>query len=490
MDMFNGRDSWFTVRNNQFIIKDPMKVARYLPKEADEPGEEYLKRLSRSYFERFFRNAIDNFSGFLSSYILNEDVDKTILENIKDIDLLGNDLEVVLRDADIKSIRDGHCFILVEYPKQNPNIITAYDERLHKNRPYLVVIDCRDVINGLISEDKKHIYRLTIRERVTVPDGEYGEEEITRYRVLTPGYYQVFEIGGEPGKEYTTLVDEGETSLDFIPIVPYSLFNSDGKIFKGEPPLYDLAELNLQHYQKKSEKDEVMHRCNLPVLLINENQKTRRASDEPLPTIAIGPNTCLWNVDARFIEPTGSALMQTQADIEKLEKTMLDRTLSFLNGNKIERSATAVLAHTTPVESNLATMARAKQSAVELIFRYWVAYYRKDYGGTIKVDEKVLKSAMDNNTFNIIDKVFDRKAITKKTYLSVLQRGKILPADLNIENELKEVEEERKKNLELLPKPVNNLIINSTEKENEQQSDEKEEAETEQRIDRRSNEIT
>ena len=129
---------------------------------------------------------------------------------------------------------------------------------------------------------------------------------------------------------------------------------------------------------------------------------------------------------------------------------MLERTLSFLSGNEIIRTATEVVAHSTPVESNLASMARAKQSAVELIFRYWVAYYKKTYGGTIKVDEKVLKAAMDSQTFSIIDKIYENGSITKKTYLNILQRGKILPSDLNIEEELEELEEEKKESLKSL----------------------------------------
>lgn len=475
-DMFQGRDAWVSVNETGFIINNPLKASRYLPCEADEPGEEYLKRLARSYFERFFRNAIENFAGFLSSFVLDANVDKSIASAIDDIDLLGNNLEIVLKNADIKSLKDDHCFILVEFPKQNPNILTAYDENVIGNRPYLVVIDCRNVINWKLSEDKKTIKKITIREIATIDDGEYGEEEVVRYRVLTPGYYQVFEINGEPGKEYSMLIDQGETSLDFIPIVPYSLFNTDKNPFEGEPPLYDLAELNLKHYQKTSEKDEVMHRCNLPVLVINELQQTRKRSDEPLPTISLGPNTCLWNVDAKFVEPSGSALIQTQADIERLEKTMLERTLSFLSGNEIIRTATEVVAHSTPVESNLESMARAKQSAVELIFRYWVAYYKKSYGGTIKVDEKVLKAAMDSQTFSIIDKIYENGSITKKTYLNILQRGKILPSDLNIEEELEELEEEKKESLKSLSLTVPEF---GNDENNDDTQDENDDLETE-----------
>lgn len=475
-DMYQGRDNWVCVNQTGFIINDPLKAARYLPCEPDEPGEEYLKRLSRSYFERFFRNAIENFSGFLSSFVLDDDVDKSIIESLDDIDLLGNNLEVVLKNADIKALRDEHCFILVEFPKQNPNILTAYDETVIGNRPYLVVIDCRNIINWKLSEDKKTIKKLTIKEVTTVDDGLYGEKEINRYRVLEPGFYQVYEIHGDSGKEYSILVDEGETSLNFIPIVPYSLFNNDGNIFQGEPPLYDLAELNLKHYQKTSEKDEVMHRCNLPVLVINELQKTRKRDEEPLPTISLGPNTCLWNVDAKFVEPSGSALIQTQADIERLEKTMLERTLSFLSGNQIARTATEVIAFSTPIESNLAAMARAKQSAVELIFQYWASYYKKDYGGSIRVDEKILKAPMDNQMFTIIDKIFENGSITKKTYLNILQRGKILPSDLNIEEELEELEEEKTESL----KPLSMEVSDFGEMDNEDETVNEDDDETKQ----------
>lgn len=458
LDMYRGREAWLSINDDGYFNFDPAKISRYLPCEQDEPAEEYKKRLSRSYFERFFGTAIENFSGFLSSFILNNDVDKTILDNIDDVDLLGNNLEVFLKNADTKALRDEHCFIYVEFPKKNENIKTAYDEKIYKSRPYLVLIDCRDIVNGILSDDNKEIIQLTIKEKISVKEGKYGVNVKTRYRVLTPGHYQVFEIGGEKDNTYQVVVDEGDTSLNFIPIIPYSLFNKGSIVeyfgcdvneesLESKPPLYDLAELNLKHYQKTSEKDEVMHRCNLPVLVINELQQTRRNANEPYPIVSLGPNTCLWNVDAKFVEPSGSALQQTQLDIEKLEKSILDRTLSFLTGNEIVRTATEVNLFSTPVESNLSAMARAKQSAVEVIFRYWAAYYKKPYGGSIKVDERILKSTMDSNTFTIIDKIYERGIITTKTYFHILQSGKILPNDFVIEDELKLVEEDRNKTI-------------------------------------------
>lgn len=507
MDMFRGRDAWVSGETLNFVIKDFNKTYRYLPKEQDEPGDEYIKRLSRSYFERFFRIAIENFAGFLSSFVLDDDVDSSIVDAIDDVDLLGNNLEVFLENADIKSLRDEHCFILVEFPKNDGSIKTAYDEKIHKRRPYLVMIDARNVVNGILSEDKKNIVQITIKESSSIIAGRYGRKTVTRYRVLTPGYYRVYEIGGDVGEEYSLLVDQGETSLDFIPIVPYSLKNGNKGLieyfeddesreyFETDPPLYDLAQLNLKHYQKSSEKDEVMHRCNLPVLVINELQQTRRNPNEPLPTISLGPNTCLWNVEAKFVEPSGSALSQTQSDIEKLEKTMSRRTLEFITGTKIIQTATEVVAQSTPVESNLAAMARAKQSAVECIFRYWVAYYKKEYGGRIKVDEKILSMAMDNNTFAIIDKIHDKECLSKKTYMNILQRGKILPADLNIDEELERVEEEKEEKLENIPIILTQNSNSNTEIENDESTTKSKneisfETETEQGINKRSDENT
>lgn len=448
-DMFEGRSSWFSYSSTHANgrISDPIKAFKYLPLEAEEPDGEYAKRLSRSYFVRKFREAIEHFSGFLSSFVVTEDAHPSIIEYIDDVDLQGNSLEVFLRAADIKALRDEHCFILVDFPRRPVEISNALEEREYRLRPYLVLIDVRDVLNWELAPDNRTLLQVTIREKIQEKVGRYGVEVKTRYRVLTRGRFELYEI--EDGA--LVLVDEGLTSLDFIPLELYSLTNNDGNPWLGEPPLYDLAELNLKHYQKCSEKDEAMHKCNMAVLQVTEISPNPRGENEPEPMVRIGPNTCLWNVDARFVEPSGSAIAATQADIQHLEMEMDRRTLSFLSGSEIQRTATEVSAFSAPVQANLASMARAKQSNVQRLFRNWAAYLNPiKASGSIIVDQKILQAAIDSAMLGVLLQMRGASEISRKTFLTLLKHGKALPANFDIEKEIEFLADEQKANLAML----------------------------------------
>jgi hypothetical protein len=81
-DMYRGRSAWYSPNQLGFTnIIDTLKAVQYLPQETDESTEDYVTRLSRSYFQRFFRNTIQGFVGFLSSFTLIKDnIHQTFLD--------------------------------------------------------------------------------------------------------------------------------------------------------------------------------------------------------------------------------------------------------------------------------------------------------------------------------------------------------------------------------------------------------------------------
>jgi hypothetical protein len=300
----------------------------------------------------------------------------------------------------------------VEFPKR-PQINNAYEARQLQLKPYLVLIDRKDIINWGVSDDNSTLEFVVIREHYTEKIGLFGSETKTRFRLIYNGGYQLFTI--EDGKPL--LIDEGTISIPVIPLVPYSVFIGEEDPFIGEPPLYDLAELNLKHFQKCSEKDEVMHKCNIPLLNLNpitpENNlgklaiATETNTETTTPKISVGANTCLMNVNARFVEPSGTAIASTQSDIEKLEMAIEKQTMSFISwGNEVQRTATEIMGASAPIQANLTSLAFSKESAVQQVCWYWNLYYdnftpREDIG-TIEIDKQALARAIFRNSSNLI----------------------------------------------------------------------------------------
>lgn len=415
-------------------------VSFYLPQEHKEPSQAYRNRLKRCQFDNRFEPAIKGLSGLLSCFNFNEDVAASIVSASENIDNLGNNLYIFFREADQTAIRDGWCGVLVDFPPGDIAIESQADFIQSQRRPYLVLIDRRDILNWRHNyiDGAPTLTQVTIRERRILPEGEFGSKEEIFYRVLTPGLYRVFQIVESKNREFTlVLIEEGETSLDFVPLVYYSVSKSD--LFSAKPPLINLAKLNIEHFQKRSQLNEVLRKCNLPVP-VRKGLITNLNDLKNAPPLVIGPNNALdipVNGDFYFAEPSGVAVTSTEANIEKLEIAMDRLSLAFLTGGESEKTATEVLLNAAQTSASLKGMAEQKQSNIQRIFEYWTAYTGEQNGGTINLDESILQAPISPEATNRLTELAQTGFISHETLLLELKQGKILSRDFDVQRELK-----------------------------------------------------
>lgn len=428
-------DCWSELKNSK---------SKYLPKEESEPDRAYNNRLRRSPFDSRFAPAIKGHAGLLSDFVLTNDAPQSVVDYQKNIDQQGNSLEVFFTNVDEMVLRDGGCGVLVEFPPQptdeegNSLIKSAADEQSFGLRPYLVAIDRRDILNWDVTfkQGRPVINRVVIRENRLVPDGDFGVEQKSFYRVLKPGSFEVWELKRQQdGKWDKILIEKGTTNLDRVPLVWYSI--SESKLFQAQPPFLNLARLNIEHLQKRSSLNEVLHKCNLPVP-VRKGLITRGGSpDKPVPKLVIGPNSVVdipIDGDFGFAEPTGSAIASTQSDIEKLEAAMDRVALAFLGGGEAQKTATEVMLDTAQAQATLKGLAARKRSAVEQIFDLWVAYTGESEGGSIEVNEKILQLPPNPQEVQVILDAMGMKISPELGLTMLLQIG-WLPRDTDIKKE-------------------------------------------------------
>ncbi len=436
----------------------------YLSKEEEEPPLAYKNRLARTQFDSRFKPALKGHAGLLSEFVLSDDVAPSIAAARDDIDLQGSSIESFLTDQDETVLRDGGMGILVEHPPQptdengNPLIQSAADEQNYALRPYLVAVDRRNILNWSIiyEQGKPIIQRLTIQESRLVAVDDYGVETKTYYRVLTPGRFDVYELVQIQGGKYQkVLVPElsGATGLEVVPFVWYSV--SDSKWFESQPPFLNLAQLNIEHYQKRSSLNEVIHKCNLPVPVRKGLIKNLADLLKGVVKLIIGPNSVVdipADGDFFFAEPTGNAINATQTDIEKLERSMDRMSLAFLTGGEAAKTATEVVMDTAQTQCSLKNMARRKESTVQRLFALWVQYTGEDQGGTITVNESILQTpASPQEVQTILDAMGVK--ISNQLGLQMLQERKWLPPDTDIKEELRQIGDLEAQNQTVLPTP-------------------------------------
>lgn len=376
---------------------------KYLPKEHREPQVAYKNRLGRARFDNRFAPTIRANAGLLGSYSLHSDTPESITQHLSSIDGTGTDLKTFLTGLDQKALRDGGVGVMVEQHQpvddDGQPLDNAAQFAAAQIRPYLVAVDRRDILSFsymVSSSGAVQITRVVIRELRRIDDGLYGSRLEQLYRVLYTGGWEVQQLRKVGNSWTASVIEQGLTNLDQIPFCWYTL--TGDKPFEGDLSFLNLAELNIEHFQKRSGLNEVLHKCNLPVPVRRGfiGKFTDLLSDafKKLGGVALGPNTLLdipKDGDFFFAEPSGSAISATQDDIERLEKAMDRVSLASLTGGEVQRTATEAMLDAAQAEAVLSNMAARKASCVERMFMLWGLYTGDPLRGGIEMQQSVLQ---------------------------------------------------------------------------------------------------
>jgi len=291
---------------------------KFLPQEPRELDEAYDNRLQRSVLAPYYVRLERMLAGMLTRKPVRlDDVSDQIREQLFDVDLQGNDLQTWLYNTSRICIRYGHVGVLVDAPTSGEN-----------GRPYYVTYSPRDILGWRveIEDGKQKFTQLRLFEKVIVPDGLYGEKQVEQVRVLTPGAFEIFQ---KDQKGDFRVVDEGTTSLSEIPFsVAYS--NRTG-VLESFPPLADIAELNLQHYQVQSDLGNQLHISAVPMLALFGFPA---AAEE----ISAGPGEALAlpeGASASYIEPAGNSYDAQFRRLDQIASQINELGLAAVMGAKL-----------------------------------------------------------------------------------------------------------------------------------------------------------
>lgn len=425
-DAYEGSSAWVIEEQ----VTDSNKAARYLPKESQEQSEQYTNRILRSLFANSFKAAVRGFAGLLSDFEVSDDA--AIAEWLDDVDLQGSSLKAFLCDADEMVLRDGMCGILVDYP-ESPEIENAEQEQALGLRPYLVLIERKDILNWRHSAAGM-LEQVTVRRMETRPEGLFGEKEVTTYHVWMPGIKQVWEEVENDGDVSVVLINEMPiTPLTVVPLVPYSVTALTP--FASMPPLLDLAKMNFHHYRLYSDYMEVMHKCNLPVPVRKGYMPAGTVDGAALPPVVIGPNTAIdvpADGDFNFAEPSGAAIGATRQALIDLEERMMQESLNFL-GNTGMATATEVQLRSSQSRASLSLLAEQKESAVQKIFAIWAEWIGVEEPGSIQVSRSLMQEKLEAAMVNILSQMQSLGQLPLQDLLDILQKGQVIPRTIDIE---------------------------------------------------------
>ena len=393
---------------------------KFLPQEPRELDEAYDNRLQRSVLAPYYVRLERMLAGMLTRKPVRlDDVSDQIREQLFDVDLQGNDLQTWLYNTSRTCIRYGHVGVLVDAPASGEN-----------GRPYYVTYSPRDILGWRveIEDGKQKFTQLRLYEKVVVPDGLYGEKQVEQVRVLTPGAFEIFQ---KDQKGDFRVVDEGTTSLSEIPFsVAYS--NRVG-VLESFPPLADIAELNLQHYQVQSDLGNQLHISAVPMLALFGFPA---AAEE----ISAGPGEALAlpeGASASYIEPGGNSYDAQFRRLDQIASQINELGLAAVMGAKLSaETAESKRIDRSQGDSTMMVVAQQMQDLIDNCLRFHADYLQESQAGSSLVNRDFMGARLEPQEIQALLQLYTAGTVTQETLLLQLEAGEVLGDDFDVEAEL------------------------------------------------------
>lgn len=304
------------------------RKGKYLPPldshKKDGGGPKYYEYLLRALFYGAMGRTVAGLSGaiFQKAPGINNLTDK-VKEDLKDVTLTGEPLEQFALQVTKEYLITGRYGILVDMAS----------EEATKPRPYWVGYRAEDIVNWRFTRmgGDQELSLVVLREYIEDPEAkdEFSVDQVIQYRVLrlnnieskTGTYYtqQLYieqeSKEGNKRKEFVggpvLMPMRRGAALDFIPFaLPWAV---------NQPPLVDLADVNLSHYRGSADLKHGLHFTALPTPWVSGQ------TGEGSKALAIGSGVA-WSLEkdgkAGMLEFTGSGLGAIRTDLEDMQNLM------------------------------------------------------------------------------------------------------------------------------------------------------------------------
>lgn len=347
-----------------------------LPQYPAEENDTYTQRLALSTLLPAYAETINNMTSraFAEPLQLGDDVPPAIAELCADVDRAGSDLNNWAVEWFRAGLSHGLCHALVDYP-QTDGLRTRADEIAAGVRPYAVLIKPEQVL-GWRSEGGR-LTQVRYLESIDEQDGDFGVETIAQVRVLEPGLWRTYRRADNGGA--WVLHAEGATSLNRIPWVTF--YTGRTGVMTARPPLLELAQLNVKHWQSQSDQDNLLHVARVPLLFVFTND------DQFKLTISSGQATRMpADGNARYVEHTGAAIEAGRQSLQDLLADMRMAGAKLLVADKQQtKTATQAAEDAAQELSPLARMAAQFGDAMAQMLQLFADYLRLPDGGRVEM---------------------------------------------------------------------------------------------------------
>lgn len=196
---------------------------------------------------------------------------------------------------------------------------TLADERRLGLRPRFVPIDARRLFYSRVQDGRLTEIRWWSDDMERAPSRSYADARVVRVWVLREGFWSKFRVDPDNPKDVVLEAEGASPWGDRIPLVTFH--TAQVAPMEADPPMEDLAWLNLAHWQSSSDQRTILHFSRVPILF-----RKGVSAEEVEHDVVVGAghveSTTAEQADMKYVEHTGSAIGSGRRDLLDLKEEM------------------------------------------------------------------------------------------------------------------------------------------------------------------------
>ena len=428
----------------------------YLPRLKDQTDSDYNAYKLRAQFYNAIWRTINALQGMIFRKEPTIEVAPSVDELLDDVTMSGIDFQIFAQQTVIEVLTSGRVGLLVDYPSQSVEGMTAADAAKLNLRPSIQKYNAETIINWRTGRiGNRNILTLVVLTENSVSlKNEFIEECETHYRVLDlfKNKYRVRVFRINKNKEDEQIgadlfpVMNGKP-LDYIPFVFIGIDDTTSEV--DEPPLIDLVDVNLAHYRMNADYAHGLHFTGLPTAVIsgytkeNENEKLYVGSASAW----VFPDP---QASATFLEFTGQGLTAIKDALDRAEQQMAILGARLLSSEKkdVETAQTAQI-HRAGESSILSAISQTISIGLTKALNIFSEWAGSAGEWSIDLNREPLTIGMTSQELTAILQSWQAgmPGFSDQGVFDILQKREIIDPDITLEDEQARIESKA------IPKP-------------------------------------
>ncbi len=444
---YRAQEARWEVMNDTYEGTDALRRQgeKYLPKNPKEHPDKYKRRLNRSRFFNMVEPTLHGLTGmvFRKPPTLDDTASPTMQALYENIDGQGTHGVVFLRELMERCLLLGHGGILVDAataPDLQGRTPMKSDVAALKARPYWVAIQANQIVNFRVDTDANgstYLGLLVIEECVKKAVGSFGEKEEKQYRVFQRKEavvtWQLWVEKIVDGK--VTYGRDSDGVISHVTEIPFAPLYAGRRLgwFHSKPPLYSLAETNLDHFSVQSDHRHSMHVASVPIMVRKGGKVAGAPVDAGVESGIDINDTPSSNIF--YLEHKGIALGATRQELLDLQQRGVSHGLQILAAEtRAAETAMAKKIDRAEQDSRLAVAARALQDCAEQALVYTGQMIGED-AADISINLDISGLTLDPQTLATYATMVANGDLTRRTMWTMMQEAGELPEDFDADEE-------------------------------------------------------